>query len=373
MERRLCYTRTMRRPTPPINQSATKPGRWSRLRALINRHRTLSLLLCAVLVLFLGFVVYLWLSPSSPFGGLFRPSTQSYYSPLTGLKVTDEAATTQPVTAVMIENSPEARPQSGLKGAGVVYEAVAEGGITRFLAIYQGAKPELIGPVRSLRLYYLAWAAPYQAAIAHVGGSGNALAELKRGSYRDIDQFHNGAGYWRSADRAAPHNMYTSGAKLDELNRDKGYATSRFSSFQRTNEQPAESASVNQIAINFSSPLYNTSYSYDKATNSYQRHLTSAPHLDREAGQLSPKVVVALEVTTELRAQNTDGYQDIVTSGNGKAYVFQNGTLTEATWQKANSTAPLELKDAQDNDVPLVRGQTWIAAFTPGRGSISWQ
>ena len=120
-----------------------------------------------------------------------------FYSPLAGLEVADEAPTKQPVTGVMIENSPDARPQSGLSGAGIVYEAVAEGGITRFLAVYQGAKPGLIGPVRSLRLYYLSWGAQYQASIAHVGGSPNALDTVRSSGYRDIDQFFNGGSYWR--------------------------------------------------------------------------------------------------------------------------------------------------------------------------------
>ncbi|MCA9340125.1 MAG: DUF3048 domain-containing protein, partial [Candidatus Saccharibacteria bacterium] len=89
------------------------------------------------------------------------PQAPKFYSPLTGREVKDSAATTQAVTAIMIENSPDARPQSGLKQAGVVYEAIAEGGITRFLAIYQEAKPQLIGPVRSVRMYYIDWSAPY--------------------------------------------------------------------------------------------------------------------------------------------------------------------------------------------------------------------
>ena len=107
----------------------------------------------------------------------------------------------------MIENSPDARPQSGLKAAGVVYEAIAEGGITRFMALYQTSKPELIGPVRSLRMYYLDWFAPYSASIAHVGGSLNALTEARSGKYRDLDQFFNSQTYWRASDRYAPHNV----------------------------------------------------------------------------------------------------------------------------------------------------------------------
>ena len=271
----------------------------------------------------------------------------------------------------MVENSPDARPQSGLKGAGVIYEAVAEGGITRFLLIYQGNKPELIGPVRSLRYYYLNWAAPYQASIAHVGGSYNALQEVRNGNHRDIDQSFNASSYWRSTDRVAPHNVYTSGAKLDELNQAKGFTSSNFTSFSRVDGKPADELTATSIQLNFSSWLFNTSYTYNKDTNSYDRSLAGSPHLDREAGQISPSTLVALEVGTTSRG-GPDGYEDITTTGSGKATVFQNGTVTPATWHKKSMVEPLELLDDQGAPIKLVRGQAWISAITH-TGSISWQ
>ena len=130
----------------------------------------------------------------------------TYYSPLTGKVVKTKAATTTPVTAIMIENSPDARPQSGLKDAEVVYEAVAEGGITRFLALYQQHHPQLIGPVRSVRMYYVDWLTPYNASVAHVGGSYRALQLVRNGSYRDIDQFFN-AGATGEPPTAMHHTM----------------------------------------------------------------------------------------------------------------------------------------------------------------------
>lgn len=302
-----------------------------------------------------------------------KPKPKKYYSALTGVEVADEAATKQPVTGVMIENSPDARPQSGLKDAGMVYEAVAEGGITRFIALYQGSKPALIGPVRSLRLYYLGWAAPYQASIAHVGGSPNALNEVRNGAYRDIDQFFNAGSYWRAADRYAPHNVYTSGERLDQLNSSKGHAKSEFTGFKRTDGKPAETLTASSVTINFSSALYSTSYAYDKGSNSYVRSLAGAAHTDREAGQIAPKVVVALEVGALARSGNSDGYEDLQTVGNGKAYIFQNGTVTEATWSRDSFRSELKLQDAESKDIALNRGQTWVAAFTPGRGGIAWQ
>lgn len=112
-----------------------------------------------------------------------KPKT-IYYSPLSGEAVADQTAT-KAVTAIMLENSPDARPQSGLKDAEVVYEAVAEGGITRFLALYQQKQPETIGPVRSIRMYYVDWLTPYNASVAHVGGSAAALQLVRNGGYPD--------------------------------------------------------------------------------------------------------------------------------------------------------------------------------------------
>lgn len=298
-----------------------------------------------------------------------KPRPTKYYSPLTGRQVEDGAATKQPTTAIMIENSPEARPQSGLKQAGVVYEAVAEGGITRFIALYQQEKPQLVGPVRSLRIYYLDWAVPYQASIAHVGGSYNALQEVK--NYRDIDQSFNSGSYWRTSDRYAPHNMYTNFEKLDALNSSKDYKESVFKSFERADGKKSEEPNATSIDINFSSPTFNTHYDYNPETNTYARSLAGAPHVDREDGQITPDVVVAIKVESVSRG-GADEYEDIVTEGSGQAYVFQNGTVQEVTWKKEGRNAPLQLINAEGKPIKLNRGQTWVAAIT-SRGGVSWQ
>lgn len=295
-----------------------------------------------------------------------------HHSPLTGLMVKNKAATTQPVTAIMIENSPDARPQSGLKQSGVVYEAIAEGGITRFLTLHQQDKPQLIGPVRSLRMYYVDWLAPYNASIAHIGGSRDALNEVRNGHYRDIDQFFNADSYWRSTDRWAPHNVYTSFSKLDALNKAKGYKESRFTGFTRTDAKPSKKPTAKNIAIEFSGPLFNTTYAYDKKHNRYNRSQGGAPHVDREDGQISPSVVIAMKINMNRVLQ--DGYrEDIKTTGGGEAIIFQNGTAKKVTWHKPKRNRQITFTDDNGKDVPLVRGQTWIAAIPNSSGSVSWQ
>lgn len=299
-------------------------------------------------------------------------SVVKYYSNLTGAEVNDKATADQAVTAIMLENSPSARPQSGIKDAGVVFEAIAEGGITRFLTLFQENKPELIGPVRSVRMYFVDWVAAFDASVAHVGGSREALNELRNGNYRDIDQFFNGGTYWRSSDRYAPHNVYTNFKNLDSLNVQKGYLTSKFTGFPRVNEKPIAQPTATQINIDFSSATYNTSYSYDKNQNSYNRNMGGEPHVDREKGQLSPKVVIAMKVNESTVLE--DGYREqIQTIGSGEVVIFQNGQVVQGTWSKKDRASQLVFTDAAGKPIELVRGQTWISAIPNGRGGVSWQ
>jgi hypothetical protein len=294
-----------------------------------------------------------------------------YYSPLSGKLVDSEAATKQAVTGVMIENSPDARPQSGIKNSGVVFEAIAEGGITRFLVLYQQEKPQLIGPVRSLRLYDIDWLAAFDAGIAHVGGSAQALAEIRNGSHRDLDQFFNSGSYWRASDRYSPHNVYTSFDRLDALNSAKGYTTSTFTGFSRIDGKPIKKPDATNINITISSSLYNSSYIYDAKTNTYARSQAGAPHMDREDGQITPSVVVAVRVdeTSELQ----DGYREVITTtGSGNATIFQNGTAIAATWHKADRGSQINFTDSAGKDIPLIRGQTWISAVPNDGGDVTW-
>ncbi|MDX2776111.1 DUF3048 domain-containing protein [Streptomyces caniscabiei] len=353
---------------------------WSRIGNWIRTHRTRTYLIVgALLIAAASIMAYILLAqqPERTAAQVYsKPKKvvppKKYYSPLTGEEVKDEAATKQAVTAIMIENSPDARPQSGVKQAGIVYEAVAEGGITRFLTLHQQDKPQMIGPVRSLRMYYVDWLAPYNASVAHVGGSAASLAEIRNGHYRDIDQFFNSAFYWRATDRYAPHNVYTSFEKLDALNQSKGYTESTFQGFSRTDGKPNKEPTAKNITINISGPAYNTAYTYDPATNTYARFLAGEPHIDREDGHITPSVIIALKV--DMVHVMEDGYREsITTTGSGGAVIFQNGTAVEATWHKADRGAPLTFTDAAGKDIPLVRGQTWISAVPNQGGSITWE
>lgn len=279
-------------------------------------------------------------------------------SPLTGIEVS-EADTKRPVIGLMIENSTDSRPQSGLQEAGVVYEAIAEYGITRFLALYQEANPANLGPVRSARPYYVDWARSYDAAYGHVGGSPDALAKIKAEGIRDIDQFHNAGSYRRISQRYAPHNVYTTGEQLRTLVASKGWASSTFTGLARKKEAKSAQPTATSININISGPTYNVHYDYDAASNSYHRSMAGSPHKDADTGKLiTPKVVIGLATQYGLMA---DGYHSsYVTTGTGTAKIFQDGIVTEATWKRDGATAQYTFTDPQGKPVTLNPGQTWI-------------
>lgn len=298
------------------------------------------------------------------------PPPPKFYSPLTGLEVSKEQSE-RPVTAIMIENSPDARPQSGVINAGVVFEAIAEGGITRYLCLYQEMMPGLIGPVRSLRPYYLDWAAAFDPSIVHVGGSANALTEVRSGKYKDADQFFNGGYFWRATDRYAPHNVYTSGEKMDQLNQAKGYAASTFTAFRRKAAAPSPTPNATKINVDVSGPLYNSAYNYDTATNTYYRFLNGKPDNNREGGQIHPNVVIVLKIPHTLVYE--DGYRESLTTiGSGEAVIFQDGAFAPVTWNKADKKSQITFTDVSGAPVKLNPGITWITAI-PTNKSVTWQ
>ena len=347
----------------------------------VRRHKKLAIIIGSVLIIIIAGVVVsaayfsnqkpVSVAPAKVVVPAVVPPAPKFYSPLTGEMVTDQVATTQAVTAVMIENSPDARPQSGLKSAGVVFEAIAEGGITRFAAIFQQEKPTLVGPVRSVRMYFVDWIAAFNASVAHVGGSFAALNEVRGGNYRDIDQFFNGSYFYRASDRYAPHNVYTNFEKLDALNVSKGYKNSTFTGFSRIDSAASKTPTASSIKVTISSPLFDSSYAYNVTTNTYDRSEGGAKHMDRENGQISPRVVIVM--TIPERTVLEDGYREqIDVIGSGKAVIFQDGTAAEVTWSKTSKLDQLKFTDAAGKDVPLARGQTWLTSV-PQDGGVTWQ
>lgn len=294
-----------------------------------------------------------------------KPEVKQIYSTLTGLPISDTSANDKPVTAVMIENSLDARPQSGLDQAGVVFEAIAEGGITRFLTLFQDSAPSYIGPVRSVRPYYLQWLSAFDASIAHVGGSGEALQDIKDWGIKDLEQFYNSSYYHRITSRYAPHNVYTSIDELNKLEAAKGYGKSNYTGFLRkTSGSPSKTPSATSIDFAVSGYYYNVHYDYDAAANSYKRAEGGQPHMSVDANgnktQIAPKVVIAIVLRQGIAADDLHTSYDTI--GSGTAYIFQDGVTTVGTWHKSSRTSQISFDDANGVQLPLNPGQTWITA-----------
>jgi len=292
------------------------------------------------------------------------PKSDTVASNLTGLQVSPEV-NQRPVTGVMIENSPDARPQSGLVQAGVVFEAVAEGGITRFLALFQDLQPDYIGPVRSARPYYLQWCLSFDCALAHVGGSPEALANIKSLPVKDLDEFANSGSYHRISSRFAPHNAYTSMQQLNQLEASKGFGTAKFTGFPRRTETPAKTPTASSIDFAISSALYNPHFQYNPSQNNYKRSEGGEEHVQIDGNgnpqPILPKVVVG--IVTQQGIEPDDLHTSYLTWGSGQAYVFQDGMETNGTWHKADANSPLTFTDDQGQPLKFDAGQTWITVL----------
>jgi hypothetical protein len=293
-------------------------------------------------------------------------------SPLTGVEVAPELAA-RPVTAIMIENSTDARPQSGLTDAGVIFEAIAEGGITRFITMYQEGQPQYIGPVRSLRPYYIDWAMAFDAPIAHVGGSPDALKQI-RGKGKDLDQFFNPGSYWRQPSRASPHNVYTSFERLDALNKKKDFTSSKFTPWQRKKDSPQPVPAAKTIKVNISSANYNSHYDYDAESNTYvrsqagKRHIITASQNDKNGQPLRPKMVIVLIMSYSLNGK----YSVYDTTGSGAALIFQDGGVSNATWAKSDRASQFKFTDAAGKEVRFNAGQAWVVAVA-SRDKVTYE
>lgn len=336
-----------------------------KIKGFLYKHRISAVVVFVAVVAAIGISLYMLgknINFQAPELKVKKPVETRVAAPLTG-ELVDTAITERRALAVVIENHPDARPQSGYNEADIVYETLAEGGITRTLAIFQSKDSKEIGPVRSARDYFIEWLSGLNAIFAHVGGSSTALATISSAKVPDLNQFYNGSYYWRSNDRYAPHNVYTSTEKL--------YAAAKANVITVTGAPKslsfkddaveASRATLQNITVNFSGPLFQVTYKYDPKTNTYARSVAGVAAKDKNTGiQIAPKNVI-VEYTTIVPYVNPAGEQAVrVGTTAGKGVLFQDGKATEVTWSKSSRTSPTVYKDALGKEIQLNRGQTWI-------------
>jgi hypothetical protein len=310
----------------------------------------------------------------------------------------------RPLTA-MIENHADSRPSSGLSKADVIYEIVAEGGITRFLAVYYcntAAEEVKIAPVRSARIYFIDYAAEYgdKPIFMHVGGANDfsgsgdttrevrALEMLEQMGWRaprgnDFDTTYDSGFpvFWRNYERldhpvATEHTMMASlDAAYEEAEKrglgakdKKGTAWDKnFVSWKFIDDKPQVDVAT-RISFGFwdNKSDYDVNWQYDAANNRYLRFNGGSEQIDLEfKQQLFAKNVVIL-FAKERGPVDRNGHMFYTTVGSGKALVFQNGSVIEGTWEKDSRLERTKFLDEDGREISFVRGIIWIEVVPAG-------
>jgi len=282
-------------------------------------------------------------------------------SPLNGAMIEQRYAESRPY-AVMIENHPASRPQSGLDKASVVYEVLVEGGITRFMAIYLENSATEIGPVRSARPYYLDWVLGLSSFYVHAGGSEEALARLITDDILDLN--HDKSHFWRSNNRYSPHNLYTSTDDLQDYARQKNYNLSAdytSGDFKKDSSLEDRPESITSITIDFSTYTYQVIWQYDQKTNEYSRVMAGSAHRDaKNNNQLLTKSIIIQYIPTSISTYNSaKQILDLETIGKGKVLIFQDGEAIEGEWKKDSKTDRTIFLDSEGKVIRLVAGVHW--------------
>jgi len=282
--------------------------------------------------------------------------------------------------AVVIENHPDARPQSGLADADLVYESLTEGGITRYLAFFQTKEPNYLGPIRSARTYFAQIADEWHAIFAHVGGNSDVLKNLRDGAYpnlSDEDEYFNTEYFHRIGGRVAPHNVYTSIEKLSSLAEAKSYfADASYAPFtfktDGAGDEPAATA-ASMLTLDFSFKEYKARYQYQKDTNDYARYLAGAPDYDTSpSNPIVAKNIIVAFVAAMPTVTDTPESEDLKLEGRGDGYVFRDGQAIKATWKKSGNKT--RYYDLAGREIAFNRGVIWIELVPLVRqGSVTWK
>lgn len=280
-------------------------------------------------------------------------SSISYY---TGEKITSDEYNL-PAFMVVIENSINSRPQSGLSQADIIYETSAEGGIPRFIALFQSESPKIIGPVRSVRSYFLDLAKERNLPFAHCGGSEEALNEINaNSSLMGINEISNGDYFWRDKTRNAPHNLYTSSENIRKFISYKSWNI-KSNSFLKFDDNFFNSDNLTN-ALNIFIKVnrtYNTSYFYED--NLYTKYMDGDIAIDDNTNKpLTFSNIIIQKTDINLNKDNI--HLDIKLIGSGEGYVLSKGKLLKVTWKKDNENSNTILYDENGNEVPLSPGKT---------------
>ncbi len=309
-------------------------------------------------------------SPVSATTSSFAPTV--LLSQFDGMPVSSTVEQIPEVLGVMIDNHPDARPQAGLSQARVVYEAPVEGGLTRYFALFNSNQAVAkVGPVRSARPYFLDWLAEYgRSSYWHSGGSPDALNLIKQYSVWDVNEFFFGPYFWRSSDREAPHNLYTSSEKWHTLIAGTPHDSANWMgwSFSRDflpqtgsrSDGTASSSEVTDLRIR----MYGVGWTYDSSLKRYARLINNKLLYDEAGQKILADTVVVQFVDTDVIDE--EGRRTVATVGEGEARFLRDGRMVRATWKKTDRDSRTRFYDAGGNELSFKPGQIWVEVIPQG-------
>ncbi len=279
-------------------------------------------------------------------------------APLTGLPDNAAQALQRPALSIKIENTPEARPQSGLDNADVVYEQITEGGITRFVAVFNSNVPPVAGPVRSGRAMDPDLLAPLGGIFAYSGGINETVQAIAAtpGVHVIVDTGSDPA-LFRDRTKVAPHNLY---AHTDQLlaRGGKPVPPNPLWQFLPTGAQfPGDGVKAFTVAYD---PLYRPTYTYDPTSNTWKRAIGTTAFMDTDGQQVAPTNVIVMFVACCLNSPEAGAFQTV---GHGDVTVFSGGRELQGKWSRSDRTQPIQYTDANGNPLKLTPGKTWVELF----------
>lgn len=290
-----------------------------------------------------------------------------YVYPLTGESADDEI-NKRPI-AVMINNHPKARPQSGLQKADLVYEMLAEGDVTRFLAVYQSEEPERVGPVRSARDYYIELAKGLNSIYVCHGYSPDAKQLLDAGYIDNLNGlFYDGTLFKRDKSRKAPHNSYITFTNIEKGAEEQSFDLEKqpkeLSFLSEKEIKALEGEVATNVTVKYGSSTFDVTYKYDEAEKQYSRYSDGVQTADKDTDEpVALNNIVILEAPHEI--VDSQGRRDIDFSSGGNAYLIQEGKWNTIQWQFIDNRITF-VKDGKE--AKLVPGKTWVNVIPDSPG-----
>ena len=302
-----------------------------------------------------------------------------FRNPLTGEAGYDESLLGNRPVMVVVENHPQARPQWGLTSSDIVFEMVAEGGITRMILMYADASrlPDKIGPVRSARHYFLDLAEGYDAIFTHFGQSPYAKKQLANHGINNVNGYVDGKYFARDKSRNvdSEHTAYTTKDKVITAIADKNYRTTLNDGYENAflfnedgNKVLADGSCVS-ATVSFSSGFTYT-LNYDKQENLYYSSLNGNPFVSSDGTQQSFTNVVILYTSISAISGDAKNRVDFDLSSGHGTYI-SNGSYEAIEWEKGDSTDMLKLYDTNGEELKLNVGKTYIAICDDSREAVN--